>query len=268
MRCSEKPKSRRRDDQTLTRRRPRIGWPRARPRALAVNPWTVGYLAADDGSIGRHAEILRHRCSSASPACSAGLQLLWRWVEPLSWGRPVGADARCRGGRARGVRRRRNALAHRLLHQRATRTRCTSCRPGSEQATPGAAAVGRGFLSALAGGGAEARLVRLRQGAWRRGSSPTASTRTHYPEPRVHVRRRDPGPRAAGVARLRRVATREGADGADVLHAATSKRSGRRRAGRSRSGTITPTTGPAARSRVSGRLAGPTRTACAPKACR
>lgn len=54
---------------------------------LLVNPWTVGYLAADGriDDAGPMAGVLL-----VSVACIlGGLQLLLRWVESLSWGRPV-----------------------------------------------------------------------------------------------------------------------------------------------------------------------------------
>lgn len=57
---------------------------------LVLNPWVIGYLATDDwsvDSIGIFASILLF-----DAACIlGGLQLIWRWVERLSWGQPVSA---------------------------------------------------------------------------------------------------------------------------------------------------------------------------------
>jgi uncharacterized membrane protein len=56
---------------------------------LLVNPWTIGYLVAEDGRIDDTKQMAAVLFFSV--ACLlAGLQLVLRWVEPLSWGRPVG----------------------------------------------------------------------------------------------------------------------------------------------------------------------------------
>ena len=55
---------------------------------LVMNPWLVGYLAADDGSIAldKFAVVLLVDLVFIL----GGLQLLWRWVDLLAWQRPVG----------------------------------------------------------------------------------------------------------------------------------------------------------------------------------
>jgi uncharacterized membrane protein len=56
---------------------------------VIVNPWLVAAVATDDGSIGSPLLFAAILFASLS-AVLAGLQLLVRWVELLSWGQPVG----------------------------------------------------------------------------------------------------------------------------------------------------------------------------------
>lgn len=56
---------------------------------LVLNPWLIGYLAADDRSI-RSPHVFAAILLFSATCILGGLQLLWRWIEPLSWGRRVG----------------------------------------------------------------------------------------------------------------------------------------------------------------------------------
>ena len=56
---------------------------------LLVSPWTIGLLATDDGSINRD-DFFALLLLVSGISILGGLQLLFGWVERLSWGRPVG----------------------------------------------------------------------------------------------------------------------------------------------------------------------------------
>src|SRR5688572_16973232 len=56
---------------------------------LAVSPWTIGLLTTEDGSINRH-DLFALVLLVSGVCILGGLQLLFGWVERLSWGRPVG----------------------------------------------------------------------------------------------------------------------------------------------------------------------------------
>lgn len=55
---------------------------------LVLNPWLIGYLVADDRSL--QIDYFAANLLFSVGCILGGLQLLWRWVEPLSWGRQVG----------------------------------------------------------------------------------------------------------------------------------------------------------------------------------
>ena len=54
-----------------------------------INPWTVGWLVTADGSIDQIG-IVAALLGGMVVCVLGGLQLLVRWIEPLSWVRPVG----------------------------------------------------------------------------------------------------------------------------------------------------------------------------------
>jgi uncharacterized membrane protein len=55
---------------------------------LIVNPWSVGYFATTDGSINQ-VDVFASFVFFSVVCVLGGVQLLWPWVERLSWGRPV-----------------------------------------------------------------------------------------------------------------------------------------------------------------------------------
>lgn len=58
--------------------------------ALVVNPWVVGMVATDDGTVAGFSTAFLVITTAMFVCLFGGLQLLLRWVEPLSWVRPVG----------------------------------------------------------------------------------------------------------------------------------------------------------------------------------
>jgi uncharacterized membrane protein len=57
--------------------------------AAVLNPWTVGWVATTDGSIDQ-INIFAVLLLAGAWLLLGGVQLLWRWVELVSWVRPVG----------------------------------------------------------------------------------------------------------------------------------------------------------------------------------
>ena len=51
---------------------------------IVINPWTVGYLLTDDGTI-QQINIIAIISLFDWTFVLGGLQLLWRWVERVAW---------------------------------------------------------------------------------------------------------------------------------------------------------------------------------------